>query len=203
MSNLIEQLIDALCCLKGVGRKSAQRMAFALLQRDRDNGFTLAATLEQALKQVGHCRSCRTFSETEICQLCENPRRDNTTLCVIETPLDVMAIEQTGNFNGRYFVLMGHLSPIEGIGPDDIGIPQLQQLVAREPIKEIILATNPTVEGEATAHYISQVFADAPLQFSRIAHGVPVGGEIEYLDPGTLSRAFTARTKLQNSSDAL
>lgn len=199
MSDLIEQLVNALCCLKGVGRKSAQRMAFALLQRDRDNGLTLATTLEQALNRVGHCRSCRTFSETELCQLCDNPRRDATTLCVIETPLDVMAIEQTGNYRGRYFVLMGHLSPIEGIGPDDIGIPQLHQLIERESINEIILATNPTVEGEATAHYISQLFAEMPLKFSRIAHGVPVGGEIEYLDPGTLTRAFSARTELHRN----
>lgn len=190
---LIEQLIDALRCLPGIGPRSAQRMAFYLLEHGRENGLTLAKVLEQAITKVGRCHRCRTFSETSLCNICSNPNRDLTSLCVVETPADIIAIEQTNCYHGFYFVLMGHLSPIDGIGPNEIGIPELMQLLATEKISEVILATNPTVEGEATAHYLTNLIHPQKIKCSRIAYGIPMGGELEYIDSNTLARAMTGR----------
>lgn len=195
-SPLVQQLIDAFKCLPGVGGKSAQRMAFALLERNRTGGAKLADVLALAMEQVGHCQQCRNFTEDDLCQICSSPARQvATTLCIVESPADVIAIEQTGEFNGRYFVLMGHLSPIDGIGPDDLGLDVLAQQLQKDEINEVILATNPTVEGEATAHYIAQLAATYDVNISRIAHGVPVGGELEYVDGNTLSHALSGRKK--------
>lgn len=195
-SPLIEQLITALRCLPGVGPKSAQRMALHLLERDRHAASVLADALAEAVEKIGHCSSCRTLSEKDICDLCESDSRDRSTLCVLETPMDVMAVEQTGGFNGIYFVLGGHLSPIDGIGPEDIGIDRLITRVCSGEVKELILATNPTVEGEATAHYIAAQVDDCDIKVTRIAHGVPVGGELEYVDGGTLAHALAGRRAL-------
>lgn len=161
-SPLLTQLMEALRCLPGVGPKSAQRMAFTLLQRDRSGGMRLAQALTRAMSEIGHCADCRTFTEQDVCNICSNPRRqENGQICVVESPADIYAIEQTGQFSGRYFVLMGHLSPLDGIGPDDIGLDRLEQRLASEKISELILATNPTVEGEATANYIAELCAEA------------------------------------------
>ena len=192
-SPLINQLITALRCLPGVGPKSAQRMAFYLLQRNREGGRQLAEALRQAIAQVGNCKICRTLTEHEICGICANSNRDTTQLCIVETPADINAIEQTGIFKGQYFVLMGHLSPLDGIGPDQIGVPALLQRIQINPPKEVILATNPTVEGEATAHYLSELLKPYQIHCSRIAHGVPMGGELEYVDSNTLSHALLGR----------
>lgn len=192
-SPLVEQLITALRCLPGVGPKSAQRMALHLLERDRDSGLYLAQMLERSLDEVGQCRMCRTLTEEDICSLCRSERRSDETLCVVETPADQIAMEQAGGFNGRYFILTGHLSPIDGIGPEALGLEQLRQRLESSDIKELILATNPTVEGEATAHYIAEMVRDLPVSVSRLAHGIPVGGELEYIDGGTLSRALAGR----------
>ncbi len=194
LTPLIEHLVNALRCLPGVGPKSAQRMAFNILERNRDNGLNLSKALENAIKHVSHCHFCRTLSENDLCIICSNPARNSAQLCVVESPADVMAIEHTSTYRGRYFVLMGHLSPIDGIGPDDIGLDQLVNNLDQCTIEEIILATNPTVEGEATAHYISNLVKHRNIKCSRIAHGVPMGGELEYLDGGTLAKAFSART---------
>ncbi|CAD5377060.1 gap repair protein [Pseudomonas sp. OF001] len=191
-SPLIRQLIDALRILPGVGQKTAQRMALHLLERDRSGGLRLAQALSRAMEGVGHCRQCRTLSEDELCPQCSDPRRDDELLCVVEGPLDVFAVEQTG-YRGRYFVLKGHLSPLDGLGPEAIGIPELEARVAAGAFREVILATNPTVEGEATAHYIAQLLAPRGLVLSRIAHGVPLGGELELVDGGTLAHAMAGR----------
>lgn len=195
-SPLLEQLIQALRCLPGVGPKTAQRMAFYLLQRERDKGKHLANTLNQAMLDIGHCQQCRTFSETELCRLCASPLRDASQLCIIESPTDLIAVEQMGSYRGHYFVLLGHLSPLDGIGPDDIGVKQLTERLNTRTIKEVILATNPTVEGEATAHYLSELIKHYSIKITRIAHGVPLGGELEYIDSGTLARAFSGRDTL-------
>nr|WP_294977143.1 recombination mediator RecR [uncultured Pseudomonas sp.] len=189
---LIRQLIDALRTLPGVGQKSAQRMALQLLERDRSGGLRLAQALTQAMEGVGHCKQCRTLSEDEYCPQCTDPRRDDSLLCVVEGPLDVFAVEQTG-YRGRYFVLKGHLSPLDGLGPEAIGIPELEARIKAGNFSEIILATNPTVEGEATAHYIAQLLGGGDLVLSRIAHGVPLGGELELVDGGTLAHALAGR----------
>lgn len=199
MSPLIQQLIQALRCLPGVGPRSAQRMAMYLLERDRERGLNLAQVLQQTLTQVGHCQSCRTFSETALCDLCQSANRDSSLLCIVETPADVIAIEQISSYRGLYFVLMGRLSPLDGIGPNEIGIEILLERIAQQNIKEIILATNSTVEGEATAHYIANLVKNRNIKCSRIAHGIPMGGELEYLDGGTLARALAARTVIDNS----
>lgn len=191
-SPLIQQLIDAFRCLPGVGPKTAQRMAFHLLERERDGATQLASALNRAVAEVGHCKSCRTLSETALCEICADDTRDTEQICVLESPVDMLAIEQTGGFNGRYFVLMGHLSPIDGIGPDDLGLDRLFELL-REGVQELILATNPTVEGEATAHYIAEQVKETGIKVTRIAHGVPVGGELEYVDGGTLAHALAGR----------
>lgn len=193
-SPLLNQLMDALRCLPGVGPKSAQRMAFSLLQRDRAAGVRLAQVLHQAMENMGHCADCRTFTEQILCAICANPRRrENGQLCVVETPADINAIEQTGQFSGRYFVLMGHLSPLDGIGPGEIGLDLLEQRLSQETFNEVILATNPTVEGEATASYIAELCARYNVEASRIAHGVPVGGELEMVDGTTLSHSLAGR----------
>jgi recombination protein RecR len=195
-SPLIDELMAALRCLPGVGPKSAQRMALHLLERDRPGASRLAASLQRAVEGVGRCSRCRTLTEQEVCGTCANPRRDNTLLCVVETPADVLAIEQSGTYQGKYFVLMGHLSPIDGVGPRDIGLDVLAGRLQQEPVAELILATNPTVEGEATAHYIAELARAAAVKVSRIAHGVPLGGELEFIDGGTLAHAFTSRRVL-------
>lgn len=193
-SPLIEQLIIALRCLPGVGPKSAQRMAFHLLQRDRANGLNLAKALEQAIQQVGHCQHCRTLSEATLCLLCANPARDTSLLCVVETPTDIFAIEQTGTYRGYYFVLMGRLSPLDGIGPDELGIDQFILRLNEQTPQEVVLATNPTVEGEATAHYLAELVKQRGIRATRIAHGVPVGGELEFVDGNTIARALSGRS---------
>lgn len=195
-SPLINRLIEDLRCLPGVGPKSAQRMAFHLLERDREGAKRLAASLNEAAEHVGHCLQCRTLSETDICSLCASASRDRSLLCVVESPADVRAIEQATHYQGRYFVLMGHLSPLDGVGPADIGLEQLDNRLSEGDISEVILATNPTVEGEATAHYISEMVKNYDISSSRIAHGVPIGGELEYVDSGTLSHAFSGRRQL-------
>jgi recombination protein RecR len=195
-SPLIDQLIEALRCLPGVGPKTAQRMAFYLLDRNRENGKHLAKTVAQAMQQIGYCESCRTFSETKTCKICSNPNRDPSLLCVVETPADVIAIEQTVTYRGYYFVLMGHLSPLDGIGPNELGLNQLQKKLNAADVREIIIATNHTVEGEATAHYISEMAKPLKLQISRIAHGVPLGGELEFVDSRTLAGALANRIAL-------
>lgn len=197
-SPLIDELMSSLRCLPGVGPKSAQRMALHLLERDREGAERLAQSLHKAVEGVGRCQRCRTLTEQTLCGICSNNRRDNSILCIVETPADVLAIEQSGTYQGKYFVLLGHLSPIDGIGPEDIGIDQLINLLQQasasgEPIKEIILATNPTVEGEATAYYISERAKQHQVLVSRIAHGVPLGGELEFIDGGTLAHAFSSR----------
>ena len=192
-SPLIDQLVEALRCLPSVGPKSAQRMAFHLLERDREGGFKLAEQLEKAMSGVSRCSSCRTLTEQSICSICENDKRDKSIICVVETPADVFAFEQSGIYQGLYFVLMGHLSPIDGIGPAEIGISDLLQRLQDEEIKEVILATNPTVEGEATAFYITDQVKALGIEVSRIAHGVPLGGELEYVDAGTLAHALNGR----------
>lgn len=196
---LLESLVDNLRCLPGVGPKSAQRIAFQLLERNRPAGLQLAEVMIQALTQIGNCSQCHTFSEHLLCRLCSNPHRKTQQLCVVETPLDVLALEQTQSYQGLYFVLMGHLSPLDGIGPAELRLPVLQQRVQTENIEEIILATNPTIEGEATAHYITTLFAGTSVRLTRIAHGVPLDGELGYLDSGTLSRALASRTVIDHS----
>ena len=195
-SPLIRQLIDALRCLPGVGNKTAQRMAYHLLERDREGGRVLAQVLARAVQEIGRCSDCRTLCESERCSLCASEARDPGLLCVVESPVDVEAIEQATDFRGRYFVLMGHLSPLDGIGPAQLGLDLLAQRFARGDLREVILATNPTVEGEATAQYISDLAREHAIRTTRIAHGVPMGGELEYIDSGTLSHAFSGRREL-------
>ncbi|MCX8574910.1 MULTISPECIES: recombination mediator RecR [unclassified Gilliamella] len=198
ISPLLESLMEALRCLPGVGPKSAQRMAFHLLQRNRQGGIKLAHVLHEAMINIGHCQECRTFTEQSICTICANARRQSSgQLCVVETPADIVAIEQTGQYSGRYFVLLGHLSPLDGIGPSDIGLDLLKHKLSSETISEVILATNPTVEGDATANYIAQMCAEFDVTATRIAHGVPVGGELEMVDGTTLSHSFVGRQKIE------
>jgi recombination protein RecR len=195
-SPLLQQLVQALQCLPGVGAKSAQRMAFHLLDRDRQGARRLAETLEEAARLIRHCDVCRMLTESAFCGICASTRRDQSQLCVLETPADLLAIETSGAYRGRYFVLMGHLSPLDGIGPDELGLDGLEAILDEGHAVEVILATNPTVEGEATAHYIAELCARRQLRATRIAHGVPVGGELEYVDSGTLSHAFAGRQKI-------
>lgn len=201
-SPLIQQLIDAFRRLPGVGNKSAQRMVLHFLERDREGGRRLAAALTAAMDGVGQCESCRNLSETQVCGICSHPGRDRALLCVVETPADVFAVEQTAAYRGLYFVLMGHLSPIDGIGPDTLGIGQLVRRVCDGNIREVILATNPTVEGEATAWYIAEqlkldTLKQRGLKVSRIAHGVPMGGELEYIDGSTLMHSLAGRQLME------
>jgi len=193
-SPLVQELINSLKCLPGVGAKSAQRMAFHLLERNRIGGTKLANSLFQAMENIGHCQQCRNFTEDESCEICQSPKRQlKEQLCIVESPGDVIAIEQTGEYQGLYFVLMGHLSPIDGIGPDDLGLDILERQLVSGQFKEVILATNPTVEGEATAHFIAELAKKHQVNISRIAHGVPIGGELEYVDGNTLSHALSGR----------
>ena len=185
--------MDALRCLPGVGNKTAQRMAYHLLERDREGGRVLATALQDAMEHVGRCKDCRTLCESEQCNLCASGTRDDSQLCVVETPVDVDIIEQATHFQGRYFVLMGHLSPLDGIGPQQLGLDQLERRFAEGRLQEVILATNATVEGEATAQYISDLAQQHGIRTTRIAHGVPMGGELEYIDSSTLAHAFSGR----------
>jgi recombination protein RecR len=196
-SPALQNLVEALRCLPGVGPKSAQRMTLHLLERDRDGAAALAEALSEAVARVGRCRRCRNFTELEVCEVCADPRRDATVICVVETPADVLAVEQSGSYRGIYFVLMGHLSPIDGIGPAEIGLDQFQRRVLEEGIEEVILATNPTVEGEATAYYLTDMLQPAGVKVSRIAHGVPLGGELEYVDGSTLAHALSGRRPVE------
>lgn len=190
---LLQQLVEALRCLPGVGPKSAQRMAFHILERDRDGGRRLSTVLAEAVERIGNCSRCRTLTEHELCRLCSNPKRAAAQLCVVENPTDVMALEQATDYRGLYFVLGGRLSPLDGIGPAELGLDKLAERFADGEVKELILATTTTVEGEATAHYISEMAAERNIPVSRIAHGVPLGGELEYVDSGTLAHAFAGR----------
>ena len=192
-SPLLVRMIDALRCMPGVGQKSAQRIAFHLLERDREGASNLAAALADAVQGIGHCSRCRMLTEHEICSICAATGRDDTQLCVVESPADVMAVEDATGFRGLYFVLMGHLSPLDGIGPDELGLGLLEQRLDEGAVNELIIATNPTVEGDATAHFLADMAAQRNVQASRIAHGVPLGGELEYVDGGTLSHAFYGR----------
>ncbi len=192
-SPLLVKMIDALRCMPGVGRKSAQRIAFHLLERDRDGATALATALQEAVAGIGHCKQCRMFSEHDLCSICSASGRDESQLCVVESPADVMAVEDATGFRGLYFVLMGHLSPLDGIGPEQLGLGALDERLGQGVVSEMIIATNPTVEGDATAHYLAEMATRHNVQASRIAHGVPLGGELEYVDGGTLSHAFYGR----------
>lgn len=198
---LLDQLIDALRCLPGVGPKSAQRMAFHVLDRDRDGARHLATVLQKSCDEIGHCSMCRNFTEGEICHICANPGRNAGLLCVVESPSDVIAIERATGFRGRYFVLLGKLSPIDGIGPSELGLDLLKERLASGEIKELIIATNPTVEGEATAYYLQEMARARSITVSRIAHGVPLGGELEFIDQSTLAMAFSTRKSLNDGAD--
>jgi recombination protein RecR len=189
----LSRLIDALHGLPGIGPKSAQRLAFRLLQDRRAAARELAEALQDALAKVGRCRRCRMLAEGELCVLCTSPAREDSQLCVVESPADVIAVENSGAYRGRYFVLMGHLSPLDGIGPAELGLHELDLLFAEGVVKEVILATNSTVEGEATAHFISEMARARGLVATRIAQGVPFGGELEYVDGGTLAAALAGR----------
>ena len=197
LSPSIEALIEGLRHLPGVGPKSAQRMTLHLLERDREGAQEIADAIDDALAKVKNCSRCRNFTELDVCEICSDVKRDPATLCVVEAPVDVMAIEQSASFRGHYYVLMGHLSPIDGIGPEQLGLDALCGRFDAGEIKEVILATNPTVEGEATAYYISERARNAEITVSRIAHGVPLGGELEYTDANTLAHALSGRTVMR------
>lgn len=195
-SPLLQQLIESLRYLPGVGPKSAQRMAFQLLTRGREKGKLLATHLQEAMTQITHCHECRIFTETTLCQICSSSHRDASLLCIVENPIDVAAIEQTSQFKGKYFVLLGRLSPLDGIGPNDIGIDELTKRFATQTIREAIIATNPTVEGEATAHYLATLAKQFDIAVTRIARGVALGTELDYIDPHTLAHALNGREKI-------
>jgi recombination protein RecR len=196
-SELIDELVTALRCLPGVGPKSAQRMAFHLLERDRDGGRRLAAALVEAMQKIGHCRQCRTLSESDICGICASGRREQGLLCVVETPADVAAIEHGTDFRGLYFVLMGRLSPLDGIGPEELGLEHLARRLDSGEVAEVILATDSTVEGEATAHYVGEMVRQRGIRVTRIAQGIPLGGALEYVDSTTLAHAFSGRREVR------
>lgn len=192
-SPLLAELVEALRCLPGVGGKSAQRMAFHLLERERARGLKLANALEQAMRRIGNCERCRNFSEEPLCSLCASASRDRQLLCVVESPTDLAAIEQATGFRGQYFVLLGRLSPLDGMGPEELGLAQLAERLGEDEVQELIIATNPTVEGEATAHYLAQLARAGGVRPTRLTHGVPLGGELEFVDRGTLAHAFGSR----------
>jgi recombination protein RecR len=192
-SPLLLRLIDTLRCMPGVGRKSAQRIAFHLLERDRAGASELSRALADAVEGIGHCSRCRMLTEQELCTICSTAGRDAAQLCIVESPADVMAVEDATGYRGQYFVLMGHLSPLDGIGPEELGISMLEERLSGGEVTEMIIATNPTVEGDATAHFLADLAGRHNVQASRIAHGVPLGGELEYVDGGTLSHAFFGR----------
>lgn len=193
--SVLEQLISALQCMPGIGKKSAQRIAYYLLQRDREGGNRLSEVLQKAMHEIGHCQRCRTFSESEICKHCANENNDKTTLCVVESPADVQAIADAG-YKGVFFVLMGHLSPIDGIGPEELGLDLLAGILDEGNLQEVILATNTTVEGEATAHFISEMVRQRQLKATRLAHGIPMGGELEYVGSNTILHALAGRREI-------
>lgn len=193
---LLGQLIQNLCCLPGVGPKTAQRMAFQLLQRNRDGARILAETLLRAVEEIGYCRKCRTLTEDNLCEICADSSRDDSVICIVENPADVWIVDQATAFKGRYFVLHGRLSPLDGIGPEELGLDMLEQHLAAGCVKELILATNSTVEGEATAYFIGELAKKYHVLASRIAHGVPMGGELEFIDSSTLSHAFNGRKQI-------
>ena len=195
-SPLLQQLVEALRILPGVGPKSAQRMAYHVLERDRAGAERLAGVLAEAVERIGHCERCRDFSEQPVCATCSSASRDTQLLCVVETPADLLAIEQATGYRGLYYVLQGRLSPLDGIGPAELGLDRLEGRLAGGGVTEVIIATNPTVEGEATAHYLGQLARRHGVRPSRPAHGMPLGGELEYVDRGTLSHAFTSRSEL-------
>jgi recombination protein RecR len=195
-SDLLTQLMEALRCLPGVGQKSAQRMAYHLLERNREGGMRLATALQESLQRIGHCTMCRDFTERACCSICESVSRDPSLLCVVETPADRLVIELATGFRGLYFILQGRLSPLDGIGPRELGLDKLAHRLAEGKVTEMIIATNPTVEGDATAHYLAQLARQFEIKPSRLAHGVPIGGELEYVDRGTLAHAFGTRTDM-------
>lgn len=195
-SPLLADLIDALRCLPGVGAKTAQRMALHVLERDREGARRLAQRLADAIERIGNCSDCRNFSETPRCTFCAGTARDHSLLCVVETPVDQMAVEQATGYRGLYFVLLGRLSPLEGLGPKELGIDALARRLREGGVQELIIATNPTVEGEATAHLLGQLARETGVRASRLAHGVPLGGELEFIDRGTLAHAFGSRHTL-------
>jgi recombination protein RecR len=195
-SSLLEQLIEAFRVLPGVGQKTAQRMAYHVLERERAGGQRLADTLAAAVERIGHCTRCRDFSESDLCATCASASRDVHLLCAVESPADRLVIEQATGYRGMYFVLQGRLSPLDGIGPRELGLDQLAARLAEGEVQELIIATNPTVEGEATAHYLAQLARQHKVQPSRLAHGVPLGGELEYVDRGTLAHAFGSRGEM-------
>jgi len=200
-SPLLNQLIEAFQCLPGVGSKTAQRLAFHVLDKDRSGGSRLAAALDRAVSSIRNCERCRMLTEEPVCRFCGSDKRDRTQLCVVETPADLLAIEQSGAYRGAYFVLMGHLSPIDGIGPTELGLELLERRFAAERFAEVVLATSVTVEGDATAHLVAALAHKHGLRASRIAYGVPVGGELEYIDSGTLSRALNGRREIESAGD--
>jgi recombination protein RecR len=195
-ASLLEQLIDAFRVLPGVGQKSAQRMAYHVLERDREGGARLSSALADAVDRIGHCARCRDFSETQLCPTCASAARDTHLLCAVESPADRLAIEQATGYRGFYFVLQGRLSPLDGIGPKELGLEALAARLAEGEVRELVIATNPTVEGEATAHYLAQLARQHKVKPTRLAHGVPLGGELEYVDRGTLSHAFGSRSEM-------
>lgn len=197
MSTLLDQLIEAFRILPGVGTKSAQRMAYHVLERERAGGRHLAQVLAEAVERIGHCERCRDFSENAVCDVCASASRDADLLCIVETPADRLAIEQATGYRGLYYVLQGRLSPLDGIGPRELGLDRLAARLAEGEVREVIIATNPTVEGEATAHYLAQLARQHRVTPSRLAYGVPLGGELEYVDRGTLSHAFGSRTEIR------
>ena len=194
--DMLNGLIEALRCLPGVGPKSAQRMVFHLLQHQRQRGLHLASCLEQAMTQINHCQRCMNYTEQNLCSLCQNPHRDSSLLCVVENPADLSAVEQSNSFKGTYFVLMGTISPLDGLGPDDIGLPKLKDLILKEQIQEVILALSPSIEGQTTIHFIHQLLQDYPIQITQLAHGIPSGGELEFLDANTIGNAVRNRAIL-------
>ena len=195
-SPLINRLIESLRCLPSVGPKSAQRMAYQLLEHNRQGARQLAHDLLEAIEHIGNCEQCRTLSEKVVCDICHNQSRDQSVICIVESPADVQVIEQVAGYRGVYFVLMGHLSPLDGVGPVDLGLDLLAKRLDSGSVTELILATNPTVEGEATAHYIAEMASSRKIRATRIAHGVPIGGELEYVNSTTLSHAFNGRVEL-------
>lgn len=194
--DLLTQLMEALRCLPGVGQKSAQRMAYHLLERNREGGMRLATVLQESLQRIGHCDLCRDFTEQARCGICASASRDAALLCVVETPADRLVIELATGYRGLYFILQGRLSPLDGIGPRELGLDRLARRLAEGAVSEMIIATNPTVEGDATAHYLAQMARQFEVRPSRLAHGVPIGGELEYVDRGTLAHAFGSRTDM-------
>ena len=203
MSQCIESLIDAFLCLPGVGPRSAQRMAYHLLLGKRQKGLNLAQCLVQAMQQVKHCEHCNTFSSEVLCRLCGSLNRNESQLCIVEMPLDQLAIEKTGTYSGQYFVLMGHLSPIDGIGPEQLAVDKLLTRCQALQVKEVIFALNPSMEGEATVHYLKDRLASTGAQFSQLARGVPMGGALEYLDPSTIGRALSKRSLMFDADETL